>query len=68
MVNPLVLTFIILTYALELVEGAMELAAVAGAIAGAIVALALFFLLCYTVYIFVQHRRYSHIPSPKGAW
>ena len=46
----------------------MELAAVAGAIAGAVVALALFFLLCYTVYVFIQHRRYSHIPSPKGAW
>ena len=46
----------------------MGLAAVAGAIASVVVVLALSVLLCYTVYIFIQHRRYSHIPSPKGAW
>ena len=44
--------------------------AVLGVLAAVIVALltaVLFVFVAYTVYLVIVHRRYAHIPQPKGA-
>ena len=44
--------------------------AVLGVLAAVVVALlaaVLFVFVAYTVYLVIMHRRYAHIPQPKGA-
>ena len=51
----------------DLRQNTMEAFAVFAAVIAAFLTAVLFAFLSYTVYLVIVHRRYAHIPTPKGA-
>ena len=45
----------------------MDALAISAAVIAAFLTAVLLAFLSYTVYLVIVHRRYAHIPSPKGA-
>ena len=45
----------------------MDVLAVSAAVIAALLTAALFGVVAFSVYLVIVHRRYAHIPQPKGA-